>query len=164
MLLLVPMRWLRLLLVRSRIGGSLFISLLLLSFVFTVGLRRSLDRYASSAFKVVEDIWEGHLQGGDEDLFLLILSWLFGRHLTGIVLMSSAMSGVLVLRLVLFNPINGRVVQFLLVCRRAVGEVPCRSGGVNSGAGLLERVRVMRLMCRRLSILSTSPLLLCCFC
>ena len=65
------------------------------------------DRSASSASKVVQDIWDIFRE--ELGLFLLILYWLSGRLLIRIVLMSSGMSGELVVRLVFFDLISERV-------------------------------------------------------
>ena len=91
-----------------------------------------------------------------------------------IVLMCSGVSGVRVLRLVFWRGMSVLVVGSLLVSRLFLAGVPCKSGGAILVAGLLVAllpvragsigsVMGMRLMWRRLSPLSTPPLLLYCF-
>ena len=46
-------------------------------------------------------------------LFLQALFWLLGRHVVGLVLMSSGMSGVLVLRLAFLELVSGRTARLL---------------------------------------------------
>ena len=169
--MLVPMRWLRLLLVGSRTGGSLLIGLrryLVLGPHSLVWCACWLDtpcRSATSASKVVQDNWDIYREELEvvlPDLILALRSAFDKKCVDEFwnVWSAGAEAGLLQSWQRAGGPVSSGL-------SASLGEVPCRSG-VDLGAGLLvvvvpvsctRLVRVMKFMCR-LSILSTPPLLL----
>ena len=155
LLLLVLVRWLLPLLAGLPMGGSLLMSLLLLSFVLAVGRLRFLVLGPPSWFGRPAG-WtfltgllplslkcsgaSGTLKGRRWAPSFLTLFRLSGRPLIGIVWMSSGIAGVLVLRLIFFGLTSGPGFLSLLACRPFLGRVSCRSGGGDLGEELLEEV------------------------